>query len=391
MSELVQAFVRFFVSLRLTVALLALSIVLIFWATLEQTHLGVWGVQEKFFRSFAVLTTIPGTNVPLPVFPGGYFIGGLLMINLIAAHIQRFKFTWKKSGIQLTHSGLIVLLLGELLTGLLQEDYTMRLDEGQTRNYSESFRRNELVIVDASDPDYDQVVAIPESLVADGAPIQHPQLPFRVVIRGYVPNANLQMAAAAGAGTNAGQFADNPATQGIGPRLATTPLPLTYQDNQRNLPTAWIELVGAEGSLGTWLVSPMLLAPQEFDYDGRTWRIGLRFEREYKPFSLTLEELRHDVYAGTGIPKNFSSRVRIRNEDGSEDREALIYMNNPLRHHGLTFYQYQMDSANGFSVLQVVRNPGRALPYVACVMMGLGLAIQFGIHLAAFAARRRKL
>src|SRR5690606_37236743 len=50
-----QTFVRFFTSLRLTVVLLALSIVLVFWATLAQTELGIWEVQERFFRSFFVL------------------------------------------------------------------------------------------------------------------------------------------------------------------------------------------------------------------------------------------------------------------------------------------------------------------------------------------------
>jgi len=388
-SDIYRAFVGFFVSLRLTVALLALSIILVFWATLEQAQLGVWGVQEKFFRSLIVLSTVPGTQIPLPVFPGGYFIGGLLMINLIASHVHRFKFTWKKSGIQLTHFGLIILLVGELITGLLQEDYSMRLGEGETKNYSESFRRHELVIVDTSDPDYDNVVAIPESLVKDGDPVQHPQLPFRVQFHGYLPNSDLQLTANL-ADSQTAQTIPNPADQGVGPRISVIPLPVTYRDNERNLPTAWVELVGADGPLGTWLVSPLLLAPQEFEYAGKIWRIGMRIEREYKPFALTLLELRHDVYAGSSIPKNFSSRVRIETDDGTENREALIYMNNPLRLQGLTFYQYQMDSANGFSVLQVVRNPGRALPYIACVLMGLGLTIQFGIHLVGFTTRRRK-
>ena len=389
MASTAQVFLRFFTSLKLTVVLLALSIVLVFWATLAQVELGVYGVQERFFRTFFVLVPIPGTQFPLPVFPGGYFVGGLLLINLIASHVYRFKFTWKKAGIQLTHFGLIVLLLGELITGLLQEDYSLRLGEGETRNYSESFRENEVVLIDTSHSDYDDVVAIPEDIVADDASVQHPKLPFRVEFRGYYPNANLSMANAPGASnaTTPGA-APNPADQGIGPRLEVVPLPLTYNDQERNLPTAFIELIGTNGSLGTWLVSPMLTRPQEFDYDGKTWRLNFRFAREYKPFALTLLELRHDIYPGSNIPKNFSSQVRLQTDDGSGDREALIYMNNPLRHAGYTFYQYQMDSANGFSVLQVVRNPGRSLPYIACILMSLGLLWQFGYHLTKFARRR---
>ena len=64
-------------SLRLTVVLLVLSIVLVFAATLDQVHLGVWGVQEKYFRSFFVFK--PDRAAPaflFPVFPGGYLLGG---------------------------------------------------------------------------------------------------------------------------------------------------------------------------------------------------------------------------------------------------------------------------------------------------------------------------
>jgi len=133
----------------------------------------------------------------------------------------------------------------------------------------------------------------------------------------------------------------------------------------------------------------MLVAPQPFEYEGESWEIAFRFEREYKPFSVELIELRHDEYAGSNIPKNFSSLVTVRAIDGSEERESLIYMNHPLRYHGFTFYQYQMDSANGFSVLQVVRNPARWLPYVACILITLGLLWQFTYHLGRFAQRRK--
>jgi len=94
MTPLVRQFRDFFVSLKLTVVLLVLSLVLIFWATLAQVQLGVWGVQEKFFHAFFVLELIPGTSIPVPVFPGGYFLGGLLLINLVAAHIYRFRLEW---------------------------------------------------------------------------------------------------------------------------------------------------------------------------------------------------------------------------------------------------------------------------------------------------------
>src|ERR1035441_7258408 len=108
-----------FTSLRLTVVLLLLSIMLVFAATLDQVHLGVWGVQEKYFRSFFVFSQIRGTVITLPVFPGGYLIGGALIVNLVAAHLYRFRLSWRQSGIWMTHLGLILLLAGEGLSGIL--------------------------------------------------------------------------------------------------------------------------------------------------------------------------------------------------------------------------------------------------------------------------------
>ena len=382
MNDITRQFRDFFVSLKLTVVLLVLSVILIFAATLDQVNLGIWAVQEKYFRSLFVLWRVG--DVPVPVFPGGYLIGGFLLVNLIAAHVYRFKLTWKKSGIFLTHLGLILLLVGELLTGLWQEDYQMRLVEGETKNYSESFRNNEFVIVETTDPKFDDVVAIPEDILADRSELQHPKLPFRIVVKEYFPNAVLQLR------SNMPREVPAAATQGVGPKLVVTPVPITYKQDERNAPAAVIELVGTEGSLGTWAVSTHLPASQTVSYAGRTWRLGLRFERAYKPFALTLLKVTHDVYLGTDIPKNFSSRVRLQSADGSDDREVLIYMNNPLRYAGLTFYQYQMDSANATSVLQVVRNPSWLIPYISCAMMTLGLLIQFGIHLFSFATRQRR-
>lgn len=381
MNATLRSFRDFFCSLQLTVWLLILSMILVFVATLDQVNLGIWAVQAKYFRSFAVLWQVPDTNVSIPVFPGGYFIGGLLLINLIAAHVYRFSFTWKKSGIQLAHAGLILLLLGELFTGLIAEESFMRLDTGETKHYSESFSANELVLIDHSDPKTDLVVAIPEAVLADRKSIQHKDLPFRVDVKEFYPNTNLQ---------RVGPFAGpRPvATQGLGTGIVMLPEKMTYKPNERNVPGAYVEIVAPEGSQGIWLASQMLAQPQTFTYAGKTWELALRQKRTYKPFSLTLLKFSHDKYPGTEIPKNFSSRVRVKSDAGTEDREVLIFMNNPLRHGGYTFYQAGFDNNDTTTVLQVVRNPSWLLPYVACIMMGAGLCIQFGFTLAGFIRKR---
>jgi hypothetical protein len=380
MSEVLRYFRDFFVSLKLTVVLIAFSILLVFAATLDQTNLGIWGIQQKWFRTFIVFQDVRG--IGLPLFPGGYLIGGLMLINLVAAHIYRFRFVWKKSGIFLTHLGLILLLVGELLSGIWQEEYFMRLNNGETKNYAESYRTNELAITDTTNPGFDEVIAIPQDMLSSHTPVQFPKLPFRIVPKVFYPNSTLQS-----------RSTDNAtpaiATLGAGLTLDAAPQPVTYKQDGTNNPSAYVELIAPEGSVGTFLVSTALTVPQSFISAGRTWKITLRPKRIYRPFSLTLQKFNHDRYAGTDIPKNFSSRIHLKTPDGRDDRDVVIYMNNPLRYAGLTFYQAGFANNDMTTVLQVVRNPSWLLPYVACSIMTAGLLIQFGIHLVGFVKRRR--
>ena len=110
--------------------------------------------------------------------------------------------------------------------------------------------------------------------------------------------------------------------------------------------------------------------------------------RYYKGFTIQLLDFTHDRYLGTEIPKNFSSRVRLKNAESGEDREVLIYMNNPLRYGGETYYQGGFEPGDTVSILQVVRNPSWLTPYIACVLVSLGLVVQFMYHLVGFAKKR---
>ena len=130
-----------------------------------------------------------------------------------------------------------------------------------------------------------------------------------------------------------------------------------------------------------FLLSNGLGAPQGFISEGRSWKLALRLRQYRHPFSLTLKDFKHDRYPGTNIPKNFSSLVQLKDAGAGDDREVLIYMNSPLRHGGLTFYQASFGKDDTLSVLQVVRNPAWTLPYVSCLLVALGLLWHFGVML----------
>jgi len=380
---MLDRFVRLFTSLRLTVVLLALGVILVFWGTLAQVHLGLYKAQNEFFRSFFIFWQPAGANLRIPIFPGGYRIGGLLLINLLAAHTRYYQPGKRKIGIVMIHLGVVLLLVGQLLTDVLSTESSMHIREGSATNYSESPRSFELAVIDTTDTDSDKVVAIPEHRLLKRRDISHPELPFTVRVKTFYPNSSMSREGGDG-------FQPVKTTAGFGSDLWWRELPHETEMNHRDMPSGIIELVTPKGSLGTYLISSFLGRPQEFNYDGRRYQLLLRLQRFYKPFSLYLVDFKFDRYAGTDIPKNFSSRVRVQRPATGEDREVLIYMNNPLRYDGETFYQADWDKEDEKgTVLQVVHNPSWLTPYFSCVLVAAGLIVQFLTHLVQFATKRR--
>lgn len=387
---------KFFTSLRLTVVCLAVGILLVFFGTLAQVNEGLYNAQDRWFRSFFVWWSPAGANWSIPMFPGGYLIGTVLLVNLIAAHIARFQLTWKKLGIHVLHAGVIVLLVGQLATDMLSKETQMSFAEGETRNFSVNPQSSELVFMtDGPSPQQDKVVAVPDGLMKVGNEIKHPELPVTVRVKQCFVNSDVRQRAPM-MDTN-----PPPSTAGHGANVTLIPLPETKKMDERNLPAAIVELAGPQGSLGTWLLHAKL-RDQEVPVGDKVWRMAFRFEREYHPFTVGLVKTTHEIYRGTGspgrpdtgIPKNFQSRVKLDNPQRRETREADIRMNEPLRYEGLTFFQYQMgrdevEQNRGTSTLQVVRNPGWLAPYAGCVLVGGGLIIQFLMHLIGFMRKRR--
>lgn len=369
-------------SLRLTVVLLALGLVLVFWGTLAQVNLGLYRAQNEFFRSFFINWTPAGSQLHVPIFPGGYLIGAILLANLFCAHFRYYQPGQKKYGIIMIHFGVMLLLLGQLLTDLLSTESMLHLRNGESKNYSEASSHFELAIVDTTDPQTDKVVAIHVRRLATQKDIRTDALPFGVRVGTFYANSSLVDKQTDG-------YTPVNATAGIGAGIWWRSLPHETVMEKRDLPSVIVELLAPQGSLGTFLVSAYLLRPQEFTVNGRQYTLALRPMRFYKSFAVRLLEFKHDKYPGTDIPKNFSSRVRVQRPETGEDREVLIYMNNPLRYDGDTFYQASFDTDNQGTVLQVVHNPSWLTPYFSCVLVGVGLVWQFLSHLVGFAAKRK--
>lgn len=106
-------------SLKLTVVVLGLLTLLIFFSTLAQTTRGIGWVIREYYESWYVWVPVsifgPPTAEPAPwgfLFPGGATLGTLILVNLLAAHTLRFKL--RASGGRLVW-GLVVTLAGAAL------------------------------------------------------------------------------------------------------------------------------------------------------------------------------------------------------------------------------------------------------------------------------------
>lgn len=374
--------VRLFTSLRLTVVLLALGTVLVFWGTIAQASLGLYKAQNEFFRSFFVFWQPTGSDWRIPIFPGAYLVGGLLLINLFAAHLRYYQPGKRKIGVAMIHLGMVLLLFGQFLTDYLSTESSMHIRNGETKNYSEMDREFQLAIMDTSAAEMDTVVAIPGHRLLQPGEIVHPALPFSLRVKKFFPNSALTEKAAP-------QFEPVKTTAGFGAEILWRELPHETTMGGRDTPSGIVELFTPQGTLGTFFVSGFLTRAQEVVHNGRKYHMELRPVRLYKPFSLHLVEFKHDKYPGTDIPKNFASRVRLQRPDTGENREVLIYMNNPLRYAGETFYQASFDRDDKGTVLQVVHNPSWLTPYFSCVLVSIGLLVQFLTHLFRFAAKRK--
>lgn len=383
--------------LRITVTLFTMSLFLVFWGTLAQTDKGIWTVVGEYFRSPMVWVPLnivfikpilqfdfdmPG-SIP---YPGGWLLGGLLLANLLAAHTVSFKVSWKRSGILVIHAGIIVMMLGELITGLFALEGHMHIAQGGTSNHVEHSHAPELAIVDSSNLKKDHVTVIPTARLRRGGLITDTELPFDVEIVQYMVNSRL---------VDPEPRKANRATHGQGLSNVAEERPEgagVDTESKVDIASVYITLKrkGNGEPLGTYMFSAFLPHPDSVEVDGKTYQVNLRFKRTYKNYTFRLDKLNVEFWPNTTKPKDYSSFVHLTDPTQNEDRDVRIFMNNPLTYGGETFYQSGVNQEPGgppATTLQVVRNPGWMMPYLSCFMVAGGMLIHFGQNLYRFVDR----
>jgi hypothetical protein len=462
MSSATPTILKPLASLRLTVVLFAMSVFIVFAGTLAQVDKGIWTVVHEYFRCY--LTWIDfqlffprSWNVPggFP-FPGGWLIGALLLVNVVAAHAVRFKiqshgprlllgllviaagvflsylvlsgrFTkevaateddafwrvlWrlikgqsaavvllvgcllafkKRAGIVLIHAGVIVMLLAELATGLWAVEGQMRIGEGDSSNFLYHTRAVELAVVDTSNDEFEDVVVVADPALRRGGLIQHDDLPFDLEVKGFMKNSKLVEPSGADekADNLVKYFVDD--TSQIKSFLLVERSEVSGTSSEQPVDTPAVHVTFKDKrdgkTLGSYLAAMQRVDSHRIEVDGKPYDVSMRWKRTYKPYTVHLIDFRHDKYLGTDTPKNYSSLVRLIDPERDVDREVKIWMNNPLRYRGETFYQSSFIGET-VTILQVVRNASWMAPYLSCMIVATGLLVHFGSNLVRFLRRR---
>jgi len=307
----------------------------------------------------------------------------------------------KQGGNVLLHLGVGLLMFGQFAFGDRQLEQRLSLIEGESSNTLVNLDLIELDLI-AKGEAGDEVIAIPGSRLRTAAEtgmvISDESLPVDVGVVEFYENSNLRTAQG-----------ENLATAGFGLEAeAVRARKSGGTDSELDLASAYVDLIDKETgeSLGVHLVSQLLSDRVMLLSDGKSkdrydsvtigdtsYDIGLKFHREVKPYWVQLVDVRRVNYSGTDTPRDYSSFIRIVDEDTGEDRRERVWMNNPLRYRGETFYQSNytpLPNGKEMTGIQVVQNSGWLIPYLACSITALGMLAHFFGTLTRFLKRRER-
>jgi len=122
-------------------------------------------------------------------------------------------------------------------------------------------------------------------------------------------------------------------------------------------------------------------APLNLLIKGKRVVVEVTKESVTLPFELTLKKFKMDTDPGTNNPASYESFVAL--FDGVSNETKHIFMNNPFKKDGYTFYQasYADDGAGNYSsVLAVNVDQGRILKYLGSLMLVLGSIWHFYLN-----------
>ncbi len=396
-----NAFVRWLGSYGLCVTILGGLFLLTALGTWAQAEEGLYAAQTKYFDSFFLTEHIPifGKTLVVPL-PGAVTLMALLAVNLFVGGFVRIRKNKRTFGVLVIHAGIGLLLLAGLVKREAANEGYVRLYEGEQATEYRSYHDWEVCVrellpkpdqtglVSGDEWFVDQVVFL--GLEGDEvAMVRHPELPFDLHLRHFVPNARVHS-------EKSRDSSIYPVVDGY--RVVPDPVD---PEAERNFAALYAEVVakGApkdrRGRAG--ILAAMERYPFTVDQDGRLFAIELRKRRYSMPFTIEQVKFTMEEHPRTRIPSVYSSDI-LRKDLGAEEGDSVhISMNRPLREDGLVVFQSgygPKDAPKGtplFSIFAVVRNPSDRWPEYSCWVIAAGMLIAFGQRLVGYVNRQKRV
>ena len=335
---------------------------LVFFGTIAQRDSGLYLVQLDYFSSWIKWFG------PLPT-PSAKLTMLLMTINLSSYFFRDHIWRIQKLGITITHSGVLLLLLGGGLTSLFSIEGSMIIDEGKRSNFFENYYNKELVIINRNSNQYDEYTIFDEYALYRGALLNSTTIPFDIEVLDYYVNCNPVQRV----------YLGNENFQGMAKNFYLQELK-SEKEYEKNRPGIIYEIKGKGNTQhdGIYILFMGQTIPQKFNF----FEIQLRPHRTYLPFEIELIDFKKEMHPGTDVAKSFSSEINL--IENNISRKVLIEMNAPLRHSSYTFYQASFieQEDKQTSVLATVKNYGRMFPYVSSIIMCIGILLHMLVMLS---------
>lgn len=322
--------------------------------TVTQKNLGLYAATEKYINSIIFWIG------PVPL-PGGLTTIGVIFLALSIKFIFFSKWQWKQAGIILTHMGILLLLLGGIVTTSISREGFMIIPEGQS-NSAISDYKNKVLVFSKKDTVL-QTIKFEELIVDQTIQIDNIEIKILEACR----NCSAQ--------APSGKFVN---LQGLAVNMELIGVP-DQKNIEENFSGLIFELISAKDKniLGTYIIMEDM--PKNPVIDGI--KITLEREKQNLPFGIFLKDFRKIDYPGTRKAREYESDLIV--EDGNVSWPATIRMNEPLRYKGYSFYQSSFEQRPDIelTVLSVVKNSGWLFPYISTLIIFAGLLLHLIIRL----------
>ncbi|MEJ6570351.1 MAG: cytochrome c biogenesis protein ResB [Akkermansiaceae bacterium] len=336
-------------------------VVLVVVGTLNQKYFGLHYSLEKYFSAWFI------QPMDMPIWlPAGRLTMTVILVGLTSKLLVGSKWKAKNIGINITHVGVFLLMIGSVITAYTTTEGHISIREGAESSTFQNSHDVEIAVTDRSDAEYDNTTTFTQGFFHSDQTFSDDAVPLSFKVINFYKNCS---PVARGDSDSSAQL------KGRAANIKLKELPGDNKD--QNMRGVEVEISGLSADQnGTYVfIAHPEWKPAELTADnGKTYEISLRAKHHQLPFSIYLKDFEKLDHAGTSMARAYSSKVKVTQDESTED--IKIYMNHPLRRNNYTLYQASF-SQRGIetTVLQVVYNRGQLMPYISVVVIFIGLLV----------------